>query len=247
MPPYGAPIQKVRSMAVDDQTPERKAYFALVRERPELFVTPEGGAAIQLAPHDVCAVESAIAARLVLQGLPADWAQVGVYYHDPYVVLIRDAIIQPDGTPAIHHRVLSPTMEPVTGAAMLPRFNGNIVLVRHYRHPTRAFHLEAPRGRLEPGQDTAETARRELEEEIGGTLATLTPLGIIHPNTALAASAVVGYFAELSAIGQPQLAEGIVEVMMLTPVDVDCLVANGDITDAMTLALYARAKARCLL
>jgi ADP-ribose pyrophosphatase len=42
-----------------------------------------------------------------------------------------------------------------------------IVLVRQYRHAVEADLWEVPAGRIEPGEDEAETARRELLEETG--------------------------------------------------------------------------------
>jgi ADP-ribose pyrophosphatase len=44
---------------------------------------------------------------------------------------------------------------------------GAIVLVRQYRFPVRDFLWEAPAGMLEPGEDPALAAARELQEETG--------------------------------------------------------------------------------
>lgn len=54
------------------------------------------------------------------------------------------------------------------GAAVLPMFdNGDVLLVKQYRHPCGEELLEIPAGRLEPGEDPALAAARELEEETG--------------------------------------------------------------------------------
>jgi len=45
--------------------------------------------------------------------------------------------------------------------------NGDIVLVRQYRHAAQAELLELCAGGLNPGEDPVEAARRELEEETG--------------------------------------------------------------------------------
>ena len=52
-----------------------------------------------------------------------------------------------------------------------------LVMVRQYRYAAGRFLLEIPAGTLEPGEDPAETARRELREETGYTAETLRPLG----------------------------------------------------------------------
>jgi ADP-ribose diphosphatase len=45
--------------------------------------------------------------------------------------------------------------------------NGDVVLVRQYRHATGTRLLEICAGGLHPGEDPMEAARRELEEETG--------------------------------------------------------------------------------
>jgi len=45
--------------------------------------------------------------------------------------------------------------------------NGDVVLVRQYRHATGTELLECCAGGLNPGEDPVEAARRELEEETG--------------------------------------------------------------------------------
>ena len=45
--------------------------------------------------------------------------------------------------------------------------NGDVVLVRQYRHATGSHLLELCAGGLHPGEDPLEAARRELEEETG--------------------------------------------------------------------------------
>ncbi len=45
--------------------------------------------------------------------------------------------------------------------------NGLVYLVRQYRKPLEKMLLEIPAGKLEPGEDPLECARRELTEEIG--------------------------------------------------------------------------------
>ncbi len=47
------------------------------------------------------------------------------------------------------------------------RDDGEIAFVRQWRHPTGQSILELPAGRVDPGESPAETARRELREEVG--------------------------------------------------------------------------------
>src|SRR3990172_6295035 len=44
---------------------------------------------------------------------------------------------------------------------------GRVVLTRQYRPPIRAVIFDLPGGRVEPGEEPVDGARRELEEETG--------------------------------------------------------------------------------
>jgi ADP-ribose pyrophosphatase len=44
---------------------------------------------------------------------------------------------------------------------------GNILLVRQFRHAVDRFLLEIPAGGIEPGEEPLDSVRRELQEEIG--------------------------------------------------------------------------------
>ena len=59
-------------------------------------------------------------------------------------------------------------MPPISAVAMLPVLDdGRICLIESYRLGVRRKLLELPAGTREPGEDPAETARRELVEETG--------------------------------------------------------------------------------
>ena len=47
--------------------------------------------------------------------------------------------------------------------------DGQMLLVRQYRHPVRDWTLEVPAGAAEDGESGLAAAKRELREEVGGT------------------------------------------------------------------------------
>ncbi len=55
----------------------------------------------------------------------------------------------------------------VDAAAIVAVHEGDVVLVRQYRHPVAAGVLELPAGKVDAGETPLETAQRELEEECG--------------------------------------------------------------------------------
>ena len=54
---------------------------------------------------------------------------------------------------------------------------GNVILVRQYRHPAREALLEAPAGKIDGSDSPDETAQRELQEEAGVRSANMRKLG----------------------------------------------------------------------
>ena len=67
-------------------------------------------------------------------------------------------------------RVLSYTYLEVPRAVFVVPLtvDGQVALVRQYRHPVHNWVWEVPAGSIESGETSLEAARRELAEEIGG-------------------------------------------------------------------------------
>jgi ADP-ribose pyrophosphatase len=65
------------------------------------------------------------------------------------------------------HRTSREIVEHPGAVAMLAWDGERLALVRQWRHATGQVLLELPAGTLEPGEPPAETARRELAEEVG--------------------------------------------------------------------------------
>nr|WP_276599476.1 NUDIX hydrolase [Nannocystis sp. SCPEA4] len=61
---------------------------------------------------------------------------------------------------------------------------GQLVLVRQWRHGTRRFELELPAGAIDRGETPEQAAARELLEETGYSAATISRLGEVAPNAA---------------------------------------------------------------
>ena len=89
---------------------------------------------------------------------------------------VRETLEMPDGYELDWYYVDCPAsvmVVPVTA-------EGNLILVRQYRHNLRSYGLELPAGMISEGESPEEAARRELEEETGYVLgpdAELRPLG----------------------------------------------------------------------
>jgi 8-oxo-dGTP pyrophosphatase MutT (NUDIX family) len=62
--------------------------------------------------------------------------------------------------------------------------NGEVVLVKQYRHGVCDVLWELPGGVVEDGEDPTDGARRELLEETGYRALDLIPVGQLYPNPA---------------------------------------------------------------
>lgn len=219
-------------------------YLALARERPELFETAPGGVRILLDRAEIEEVERSVAAGLQAQGLEPALAHVGIVFGDPWFFILRDAVEFPDGSRRTHARSINRVGN---GAAVLPVLDGRIVLIRHFRHAARRWMLEIPRGGIEPGQSEADAVHAELREEIGARAVRLERLGFLYGSSNLYASGAHLYYAELDAIGEPQVGEGIGEIRPVAVAEFESLVRGGEIVDSFTLAAFTHARLRGLV
>ena len=77
--------------------------------------------------------------------------------------VIREEVILPSG---LRQDIETVTHPGAVGVAALDE-NGDLLLVRQYRHACGNWLLEIPAGRVEPGENRLAAAMRELEEETG--------------------------------------------------------------------------------
>ncbi|NLI54838.1 MAG: NUDIX hydrolase [Clostridiales bacterium] len=102
-------------------------------------------------------------------------------YGGKLVHLFRDTARLPNGKLATREVLRLPG-----AVAVVPLTSeGNVILVRQYRYPFAEVMLEIPAGKLDPGEDPADCARRELSEETGMEAEELVSLGVYYPSVAV--------------------------------------------------------------
>lgn len=222
-------------------------YFAFARTNPALFVNPYGaGFVVILEEEDIHATELQMAQRLKAENLPTSWAQVGIVYQDQYTMMLRDAVRFPDGSLGTYIRLVSEENSP-PGVIILPLHQDHVLLIRHFRHATRTWHMEIPRGFGTQGFSAEENACRELKEEIGAIPSRIVSLGQIYPNTGMSLECDEIFYVEVESYGDAEALEAIAEIQPTPVPEFERMIRENVITDGFTLAAYARAKALGLL
>lgn len=132
---------------------------------------------------------------------------------------------------------------------MLPvTSDGQVALIRVWRVAVRQWCLEAPAGRIDPGELPAGAARRELAEEVGGQAASLVPLGEVF-TSAGSSNERVHMFLGLGVVlgsGHPDADEDLRLELMTAARALD-LARRGEIDDSATALAIFLARDRGLL
>ncbi len=148
----------------------------------------------------------------------------------------RDEVTLPDGGTSVREYIRHPG-----AVVMAPQLDdGRLIFVRQFRYALGRVMVELPAGKLDPGEDPAVAAARELAEETGYHPGQLTHLGLIHPCIGYSDEQIEIYLAT-----ELEPAEGASEHdEFLEPFDLGLEVAlewvrEGKITDVKTtIALY---------
>lgn len=119
--------------------------------------------------------------------------------------------------------------------------NGDVVLIRQWRHGRQEVTLEIPGGMVDPEDaDPGEAARRELLEETGYLAGKVERLGAISPNPAILDNLCHSYLAtELSDRGAPSM-DGTedIEVVEVPLTDVPGLIRDGKIDHSLVVVAF---------
>jgi ADP-ribose pyrophosphatase len=140
--------------------------------------------------------------------------------NDPPIKGIRQFILHPGGV-----CVLAITKE------------NKIVLVEQYRKPVEQKLLEIPAGKIDPGEETLITAKRELQEETGYSAQTWVDLGQILPCPGYSNEILYLYLAKDLTHGQQNLDHGeIITCHELEFNEIREMIVSNQIQDAKTIS-----------
>ena len=114
--------------------------------------------------------------------------------------------------------------------------DGNVVLVRQYRHSVSQVLLEAPAGVVEDSESPEECAQRELQEETGYAASDLTKLGDFWPSPGFCDELMHAFLASRLVPSRLEADEDEnIQVVRYPLVRVVEMVRIGEIHDAKTI------------
>lgn len=124
--------------------------------------------------------------------------------------------------------------------------DGRFVLVRQHRQGVNDLTIETAGGIVDPGEDPAESALRELAEETGWYADRAEPLGWIHPNPALQGNRCYLYLARGARPVPAWVSDEneITEPVLMTEAELRAALASTEISHVLSAITLERALTR---
>jgi ADP-ribose pyrophosphatase len=119
------------------------------------------------------------------------------------------------------------------------------VLIRQFRHAVGGFIVEAPAGKLDPGESPEACARREIEEEAGVRAGRLVLLGQVFTTPGFTDEVISLFEAHDLESGRQKLGgDEVLEVLDVPFSQAVEMTLTGEIRDAKTVCAVLLALAR---
>lgn len=141
--------------------------------------------------EEIIAAEGRYQQEFLDKGLNAEEAKrcskMGVILEDKRWLWVRDPLILPNGKTTAYNRFISTNgLNGAPGVSVMAISEEKQVLVNViFRHATRAWEIELPRGGREKNESSEEAAIRELEEETGFHATSATKIGSIASDSGI--------------------------------------------------------------
>lgn len=173
--------------------------------------------------------------------MPRDWPLKNSEY-GPDLVICKarfDTLTNPRTGKDLRRTVLE-TPQWCNVVALTP--TREIVVVRQFRFGTGKVTTEIPGGVVDPGEEHAHAARRELREECGYTSSRWTYLGCVEPNPAFHDNLCHHWLAEDCLLTHPQELDSGEDIVVETlPLDaLRARIVAGEVRHALVITALSR-------
>lgn len=200
-------------VALQADEASRQRYLELIRQNPHI-VQPQGDAA--QGEIEILTDEEKMIAIEEKTG-----RDVGVLKEDRYWIWINDACKFPSGNEGVYGRILwvRGLESSAQGVAVMPMTSdGKVVLNCNFRHSTRSWEIELPRGVVDAGETAEDAAKREAAEETGCRITDIRLLGEIPSDTGVVNVVVPVFIAQVESIHaqQQEGSEAVEDILQLS-------------------------------
>lgn len=156
----------------------------------------------------------------------------GIAYDGPFLKVIKDEVRLPNGKTASREYIPHPG-----AVVILPVFDdGKVLLERQFRYPLNKVFIEFPAGKIDPGEDPLDCAKRELLEETGYTATDWQFVCKIHNAIAYSDEFLDVYLARGLTAGERKLDdEEFLDVFSAPSEELLSWVKQGEVTDVKTI------------
>ncbi|MFD2611916.1 NUDIX hydrolase [Paenibacillus gansuensis] len=157
-------------------------------------------------------------------------------YQGKIISLQVDTVRLPNGNTSTREIVKHPG-----AVAVLALVDGKMLVVEQFRKALEKSQVEIPAGKLDPGEDPLDAARRELEEETGYRAGSIRLLHSFYTSPGFADEIVHLYLAEDLTVGEVNPDEDeFLEIEAITLEQAQQYMKEWRISDAKTItAVYA--------
>ena len=153
-------------------------------------------------------------------------------YDGRFLKVSRDRIRLPDGKESQREFIRHPG-----AVVILPLLDdGRVLLERQYRYPNDRVFIEFPAGKIDAGEASLDSAKRELEEETGYTATEWHFVTTIHNAIAYSDEHLDLFLARGLTAGEAKLDDGeFLETFTATIPELLDMVKRGEISDVKTV------------
>ncbi len=195
-----------------EMTSSLERYLRLIKEKPEVFGPSgqwqRGEIEVVLHPDKIKKIENQVRLRLIAKGHSesesSKWSTVGIVEEDNYWMWVRDAVTFPSGVHGTYDRILwKSSLDGPAGVVLFPVLATKKIVVNvNYRHATRSWEIELPRGQRHLAEPPEKSAARELRDETGYLPSKCILLGTVAPDSGTLVTQNSVFYMEVNHSGE---------------------------------------------